>query len=176
MGMAGQPAIPGFAMPLIQVGDVVRAHGIRGELVVSVAAGRLRDWEAAEELHLGPDTPAIPIKSAHMHLGRWLVMLQGIRDRNAAEALRDRPVFVKALEREAAGWWPEDWLGFTVVDEASGTLGRLTEVIHTGANDVIVVVAEGQPELLLPVIADVILNVDAAARTLSVHVLDGLRD
>ncbi len=162
-------------MPLVQVGDIVRAHGIRGELVVSVAAGRLRDWEAAQELHLGPDAPAIPIKAAHIHQGRWLVALQGIRDRNAAEALRDKPVFVKALEREAAGWWPEDWLGFTVSDEAGEVLGRLTEVIHTGANDVIVVVAEGQPDLLLPVIADVILRVDGDARALAVHVLDGLR-
>ena len=173
--MAGQPAVPIFVMPLIQVGDIVRAHGIRGELVVSVAAGRLRDWEAAEELHFGPDAPAIRIKSAHIHQGRWLVMLQGVRDRNASEALRGRPVFVQALEREAAGWWPDDWLGFTVIDEAGATLGRLTEVIHTGANDVIVVVAEGQPELLLPVIADVILRVDADARALTVHVLDGLR-
>lgn len=173
--MAGQPAIPSSAMSLVQVGEIVRAHGIRGELVVSVAAGRLRDWEAAEALHLGPDAPPIPIKSAHIHQGRWLVLLQGVRDRNAAEALRARPVFVKAIERAAAGWWPDDWLGFTVIDEGGAVLGRLTEVIHTGANDVIVVVAEGQPDLLLPVIADVILKLDLDTRQLTVHVLDGLR-
>lgn len=173
--MAGCPAIPSFAMSLVQVGEIVRAHGIRGELVVSVAAGRLRDWEAAEALHLGPDTPAIPIKSAHIHQGRWLVLLQGVRDRNAAEALRASPVFVKALERAAGGWWSDDWLGFSVRDEHGEVLGRLTEVIHTGANDVIVVVAEGQPDLLLPVISDVILKLDAEARQLTVHVLDGLR-
>lgn len=162
-------------MDLVQVGEIVRAHGIRGELIVSVAAGRLRDWEATETLHLGPDAPAVPITSARFHQGRWIVTLKGIRDRNSAEALRGKPVFITGLAREAGGWWTDDWLGYSVYDNAGESLGRLTEVIHTGANDVIVVAAEAQPDLLLPVIADVILVVDAEQKRLTVHVLDGLR-
>lgn len=162
-------------MTLLKVGEIVRVHGIRGELIVSVASGRLRDWEAAKAVHLGAETaPAVAIRGARFHRGRWIVTLAGIADRDAAEALRGQAVFVTALTRERDGWWTDDWLGFSAVADTGEALGRVTEVIHTGANDVLVVVSAG-PELLLPVIADVILNVDVEQRLLTVHVLDGLR-
>lgn len=161
-------------MALIKVGEIVRVHGIRGELVVSIQAGRLRDWEAARAVHFDPEGPAVPIESARFHRGRWLVMLAGVADRDAAEALRGRAVHVTALARKRGGWWPDDWLGYSAEADTGEALGRITEVIHTGANDVIVVTGQG-PELLLPVIADVILHVDADQRVVRVHVLDGLR-
>jgi len=161
-------------MALVKVGDVVRAHGIRGELVVSIAAAGLRDWEAADVAHLGPDAPPVVVEAARFHRGRWLVTLAGVGDRNAAEALRGREIFVKGGRRDPRGWWTDDWTGFAVVSDAGEDLGRVTEVIHTGANDVIVTTGAG-PELLLPVIPDVILTVDTEQRRLTVHVLDGLR-
>ncbi len=161
-------------MALIKVGEIVRVHGIRGELVVSIQSGRLRDWEAARAVHIDPEGPAMPIAAARFHRGRWLVTLAGVADRDAAEALRGRDLHVKALARKRGGWWPDDWLGYSAEADTGEALGRITEVIHTGANDVIVVTGQG-PELLLPVIADVILHVDADARVVRVHVLDGLR-
>ncbi len=161
-------------MALIKVGEIVRVHGIRGELVVSIQAGRLRDWEAARAVHFDPEGPAVALEAARFHRGRWLVTLAGVADRDAAEALRGRELYVKALARKRGGWWPDDWLGYAAEADTGEALGRITEVIHTGANDVIVVTGQG-PELLLPVIADVILHIDADQRVVRVHVLDGLR-
>ena len=53
-------------------------------------------------------------------------------------------------------------------------LGEVTEIMQTGANDVYVVTNEAGREILLPAIADVILEVDLASRTMKVHLLPGL--
>jgi len=161
-------------MTLLKVGTIARAHGIRGELIAAILPGRLRDWEGAESVRLGPETPPVSVTSARFHRGRWIVTLEGIADRDAAEALRGREVYVDADERQADGWNTEDWLGFEVSADTGEALGTISEIIHTGANDVVVVAGQG-PELLLPVIADVILNLDLPQRKLTVHVLDGLR-
>ena len=59
--------------------------------------------------------------------------------------------------------------------EKDGTLlGKVTEIIKTGANDVFVVVGP-DGELLLPAIESVILEIDLDADRMVVHVLEGLR-
>ncbi|MEN9616023.1 MAG: Ribosome maturation factor RimM, partial [Chloroflexota bacterium] len=66
-------------------------------------------------------------------------------------------------------------IGLTVADEAGTEIGRLTEVIQTGSNDVYVVNGP-KGEILLPVIPDVIKNVDLDGRSMTVHLLPGLID
>ncbi len=66
-----------------------------------------------------------------------------------------------------------------VTDEDS-MLGKITDVLATGANDVYVVrpaagVNRGR-EILLPAIADVIIDVDLPAGILRVHIPEGLID
>ena len=61
-----------------------------------------------------------------------------------------------------------------VLDESGALLGEVTEILETGANDVYVVTKPAGGELLLPAIPAVILDLDAAARTIRVHVLEGL--
>ena len=64
-------------------------------------------------------------------------------------------------------------LDMAVVDEAGSSLGTVTEILHTGANDVYVV-ADGESELLLPALADVVRDVDVEARRMSVALPDGI--
>ena len=65
-------------------------------------------------------------------------------------------------------------LGVDVIDENGVALGKIQEIIETGANDVYVVKDEAGKEILLPAIPSVVLNVDMDARTMKVHVLEGL--
>jgi 16S rRNA processing protein RimM len=65
-------------------------------------------------------------------------------------------------------------LGLDVVDENGNLLGKLVEVLETGANDVYVVRDDGGKEMLLPAIPSVILNLDMDSRLLRVHLLEGL--
>jgi 16S rRNA processing protein RimM len=62
------------------------------------------------------------------------------------------------------------------VDENGNPLGKLVEILETGANDVYVVRDDSGKEILLPAIPSVILDLDMAQRSLRVHLLDGLVD
>jgi 16S rRNA processing protein RimM len=65
-------------------------------------------------------------------------------------------------------------LNLAVEDESGRSLGKITGIIETGANDVYEVTDEGGHEFLLPAIAEVILNVDLDQKTMRVHLLPGL--
>ena len=59
-------------------------------------------------------------------------------------------------------------------DESGAVLGRLEDVIETGANDVYQIRMEDGRELLLPAIRQCVLSVDVQSGVMRVHVLDGL--
>ena len=111
-----------------------------------------------------------------MHRGRLLVELEGIETRTEAEALRD--VLLEVPEQELPPlaedqYFRFDVVGMEVVDESGRALGRLDEVLETGANDVYIV-RDDSGELLIPAIDSVIKRVDVKGRRMVVSPLAGL--
>ena len=96
--------------------------------------------------------------------------LEGCGDRDAAAALRGLSVAVPRAALPAARdgeyYWA-DLIGLKVVNAAGQELGRVTGVLPTGANDVLVVA--GERERLIPFIADVIREVDPAGGVVRVE-------
>ena len=62
------------------------------------------------------------------------------------------------------------------VETDIGIGGKINDVMQTGANDVYVIELDDKRELLLPAIADCVLDVDVPGKKMKVHVLDGLLD
>ena len=67
-------------------------------------------------------------------------------------------------------------IGLDVVDENGNSLGEIKEILSPGANDVWVVKRKQKNDLLLPVIDEVIKDVDLAAGKVHVELLEGLDD
>jgi len=116
------------------------------------------------------DWREIAVAEARVH-GRVVVAkLEGCEDRDAAAALRGKLVAVPraALPGTKRGeyYWA-DLIGLAVVNGAGQALGRVTGVLQTGSNDVLVVA--GERERLIPFIEDVIRDVDVTAGTMRVE-------
>ncbi len=90
-----------------------------------------------------------------------------------------------AVKCEEGEYFIADLIGIKAETEEGELLGRLTDVLQTGANDVYVVqVDKDSPyvdkipgkrkELLLPAIRDCILEVDMPGRSMRVRLLPGL--
>ncbi|MDR2893265.1 MAG: ribosome maturation factor RimM [Deltaproteobacteria bacterium] len=140
---------PGKLPELIEVGRVVKAHGIRGELCLDYQAESLRLLKDFIYLRGGSALAGAPkaagtvkykILSMRQHQGRPLLLLEGVADRNAAELLRNFAVLVpqsrlpklrpdevflselpglRVLVRQADG--PDEFLGtLASVDEVAG--------------------------------------------------------
>jgi 16S rRNA processing protein RimM len=121
----------------------------------------------------------VPAKLASVRplQGGLLVSLQGIDTPEIAGRYRNQWVYV---DRSTVPPLPPGQLykhqlvGMSVIDEAGNSLGKIGEIVETGANDVYVVRQESGAELLLPAIPSVILEIDAQGGTVRVHLLDGL--
>lgn len=87
--------------------------------------------------------------------------LKGIEDRDQALELKGCDVSIPAENLEPLGedeWYWSDLIGLTVRDASGKTMGTVKKLMETGANDVLVV--EGESEILIPYIPQVIRNVD----------------
>jgi 16S rRNA processing protein RimM len=164
----------------IEAGVVVKAHGIRGEVVADIFGDLAGVFEQGLELRLtdGKGVESrVTVRRARKHQDRFILELDGIDTCERAEVLRSRVIW---LARDQIGpldskrWFVQDILGVEVFTDTGERLGRLTEVMHMPANDVYVVRGEGR-EILLPAIEDVIKDVDVVAGRMLVHLIEGLR-
>lgn len=164
----------------IEVGVIVRAHGLRGEVIADVFGDLAGLFEQGLELRLTDGEGAesrMTVRRARRHQDRLILELDGIETCDRAESLRS---YVMWLPRDRVGpleskrWFVQDILGVEVFTDQGERLGKLTEVMHMPANDVYVVRGEGG-EILLPAIEDVIKDVDVVAGRMLVHLIEGLR-
>ncbi len=163
---APPPVIPerGPAPERLAVGQVAGSHGLRGEFRIYLFTNHPDALRAVPTIYLGDAQEPWAVRRIHpLPEGKEaIVRLVEITTPEDAAALRGRRVWV---DREALPPLPEgelyhyELIGLDVVDEAGAPLGRLAEIIETGANDVYVVRGTGG-ELLLPAINEVILAID----------------
>ena len=128
-------------------------------------------------LESGPVVRTVRVLSAAPHgRGLLLVALEDVRDRTAAEALVGSRVLVPAAALpppEAGEFYYHEVEGFRVETSAGRTLGAIVETFPTGLNDVWVV-RDGSIEHLIPVIADVVREIDRPGRRIVIEPLPGL--
>ena len=161
----------------LAVGQIMAPRGLAGELKVRIEVNTEKRFLLYKQVYLGEERSPYAVSRARIHRGQGLLQLEGIADRGAAEALRDAWVYVHiddSLPLEEDQYFIHDILGLQAVTVEGEELGRIREVLQTGANDVYVVLGP-EGEILLPAIAEVITAIDLAAGTMRVKLLDGLR-
>lgn len=163
------------------VGRITGPHGLKGEVKVELHTDFPERFTPDTKLFIGEDLTEATIIVARPAKNQMLLLLEGIKDRNQAEALRDEWLFVDeadAVELEEDTYWVHDIVGLQVQTEEGQRLGTIREVLFTGANEVYVVQTEATvnqgKDLLLPAIADVVQTVDLPNQMMIVRLLPGL--
>ncbi|GAA3019628.1 MULTISPECIES: ribosome maturation factor RimM [unclassified Kitasatospora] len=148
------------------VGRIGRAHGIRGDVSVEVRTDE-------PELRLGPGAvvltdPAsvgpLTVESGRVHSGRLLLRFAGVKDRNAAEALRGT-VLISEVDPEESPEDPEEYydhqlIGLDVVLLDGTLVGELTEVLHLPYQDLLTVEKADGTEVLVPFVSQIVPTID----------------
>ena len=159
---------------MVNLGYVSRPNGLLGAVVIHSDPSVIGVLAKGLEVELVPRQGAplrTRIRSAAPVRGGVRVTFDDVKDRNRAEALVGATVHV---ERESLGpfrdgeYLDTDLIGIEVVTREGATLGRLVEVIATGANDVYAVRADDGAEILIPAVAHAVLHVDLATRRMTV--------
>jgi 16S rRNA processing protein RimM len=117
------------------------------------------------------------IATARRHRNQLLVRLEGVDTRDEADLLRGKLLMValdEAIPLEDDEYYLFQVVGARVVTTDGEDLGRVAEILETGANDVFVIQGGPRGEILLPDIDEVVLDVDVANGLMTVSLLPGL--
>jgi 16S rRNA processing protein RimM len=161
----------------IAVGRIVKTHGVAGELSVAPLTSLALDEMIGDDVWIVPPVRlARPHRISSVRTGPKgpLVVLEDVTDIEHAREMVGASLCIPGTE------FPDEMLadepsclGYAVSDEDRGDLGTVEDTIVTGANDVWVVQGPAG-EVLLPVIDDVVLDVDHDTKVVRVKVLPGL--
>ena len=161
------PERPPWRPSRVVVGRLGRPHGLDGSLYLDGYGGLVPlEPGAAVEVEGRPAT----VLGRKGDPGRPILRLDLAGDREAAAALRGRELSVDAgllPERDPDEYLHVDLLGCRVV-AGERTLGAVRDVLVYPANDVLEVTGEGAA-VLIPFVADVVLEVDVPGRTIQVR-------
>ena len=125
----------------LEVGRIGRAHGLRGELSVTLTSDRVRAPRAGLRSS-APTTASWSCAPSRPHQQRWLVCFDGIDDRTAAEQLQGASLYADALPTEGDELWVHELIGATVQDPAGNALGVVEAIEANPASDLLVLDGE----------------------------------
>ena len=152
----------------LQIGEIVRPQGIRGEVklrAMTIDPGRYARLETVYLLENG-SYRAVRVLSGRAQQGFAYLKLDGVNDRNQAEALRGRGVFVDrahAIELGEDENFVCDLIGLQAVDTKGAPLGTLRDVLTPNAVCDVYVFDTPRGELMIPALRRVVREVDLDA-------------
>lgn len=166
---------------LLQVGVITQTHGIRGEVKVFPTTDDASRFKKLKEVILDTGKEKITLEIEGVKFFKQFVILKfkGFDNINDIERYKNKSLLVtraNAVKLRKNEYFIADLIDMEVFDEAEKKLGKLTNVLETGANDVYVVKMYDDREVLIPAIKECILSVDVEARKMVVHLLPGLLD
>jgi 16S rRNA processing protein RimM len=171
----------GFPDNLLLVGKVSRPHGLGGLL-------RIWSYTESEETFLNSGKVYLRLESGQIrahkvlsviaHKNAFLMKLEGLHTVDAAEKCRNAAILMekRSLQREGEDeyFWHE-LIGLEVYLNTGRSIGTIRHILRTGSND-IYVVQEGEKEILIPAIHDVVEEIDLDGKKMVVSEMEGLFD
>jgi 16S rRNA processing protein RimM len=172
---ADQPA------DLIPVGRIAGTHGVRGQVRLHSYSGNLESLSVANAVILQkPDGTRISVrlKRVSPNSSKILLSISGIETIEQAQPLVGSELCLTRDQFPATDdneyYWC-DLLGLDVSTDTGLELGKLVDILETGANDVYVVKGIDR-EYMIPAIATVIKDIDLSKSRMIITPMEGLLD
>lgn len=165
-------------MDEVLIGEVLRPHGLSGELRVYPVTNNPKRFLKLQEVILrqGKTNQHFKVIKARLQMENVLLAVEGIDTADQAEKYRGWEVRIDRSEVPPLkeGWYYFELEGMQVY-EGEILLGTLSQVLETGANDVYVVKGS-KGEICVPALKSVVQHVDVPGKRMDVILPPGLRD
>lgn len=150
----------------LTVAMIERPHGVYGEFQASLVSDQPDILLTLKSIYVGDEVTPREVISARSHQDRIVFKLNGIDNPEQVRKLSKTPLRIpgSAAAPLAEGeYFYYQLIDSSVVDESGHELGKLVDIMETGANEVYVVRGDdGEEEILLPNIPSVVLDIDIA--------------
>ena len=167
----------------IAVGQIGRAHGIRGQVAVVVRTDEpdVRFVPGTTLATEPPERGPLTVAATRWHSGRLIVTFDGVRDRNAAEDLRGTLLVLDSAQipvpDDPDEFYDHQLIGLGVVTAAGDAVGEVTDVLHHGQDLLVVRRGHGTAgEALVPFVSAIVTDVDVPGGRLVIDPPPGLLD
>lgn len=166
---------------MVQVGLVVRPHGLRGQVVIAPDTdfGDERFAVGAQVWRKSGGNPmALTVTDSHPQSDRWVVAFEGVTSVEEAEALRGVELRIPEQSRMPLGpdeYYLYDLVGCQVRTGAGVEVG-LVKAVYTGAGGALLGVDRDGAEVLVPLVKAMCPEIDVVGRRIVVDPPEGLLD
>lgn len=160
----------------LEAGKIINTHGVTGEI-------KVQSWCDSPEVLLDFDTlylsetELVKIRRAYVHKNAVIMRLEGIDTYEAAEALKNRMLYLNREDIELPDnlVFIQDILGFAVYDARTDvTLGTLRDVHQGAGHDLYIIARPEQPDALVPACEPFLKKIDMEQRIITVETIEGL--
>ena len=166
---------------IFRIGVITSTHGLKGEVKVFPTTDDVNRFKTLKGCFIRTPKEDIPVEKNTCKFFKNMVILsfKEFKDINEVEKYKNCDIYVTRedavplLEDE---YYISDVIGMDVVEENGDMLGKLSDVMQTGANDVFVVSMSDKKEVLIPVIKDCVLDIDYDEGKIVVKLMKGMLD
>jgi 16S rRNA processing protein RimM len=137
----------------LKVGKIFSAHGIKGYVKIFPLTDDIERFYSLKNVYLqeGKETLSLSIEDILLKDKFVLIKFGQINNRTDAEKLKDNFIYIDrthAVTLDEDEYFIEDLIGLSAYDTNNINIGTVSDVIQTGAVDVLVI--KGQKEFLIP--------------------------
>jgi len=164
---------------LAAVGEILTTQGNKGEVKIFPLTDDPRRWKELTKVFCCRQDRREELTVERVRFFRHFVIVKfrEINEPGQAEELRGLFLWIPRAERRklpAGRYYLDEILGLSVFDEKDSFLGKVEDILATGANDVFIVRGGCYGEILLPALKSVVLSLDLTAGILKVRLPAGL--
>jgi len=152
-------------------------HGLKGEVKAEILTDFPDRFSLLKTVYLGEELSPATLEGHRAAGSKIILKLDGCEDRDQAGMLRGKPIYVPVEEAMPLGedeYYVHEVVGLQVWTTEGELLGHVDEILFTGSNDVYIV-KDGDKEVLIPALSDVVKKVDIKEGRMEVRLLEGLR-
>jgi 16S rRNA processing protein RimM len=157
---------PELGDDLVMIGEIVKPHGLRGEVKVYSYSEQPENFRHYKEVVLQEPaesgTEIYKIIKSRVQGKFTIVQLEGVATRETAEALKGSMVCIKKIDfpkLDPDEYYWHHLIGLQVFTDGGRKLGEVASLFSTNAHDVMVITGE-EREYLIPVNEEIIKEID----------------
>lgn len=164
-------------MERYKIGRIVNAVGLKGEVKVYNYSDYKERFEEIETVFV--EDEKYQIVNARYMKDVAILKLEGVEDRNGAEALKDKDLYIteemlRTLPEDT--YYIKDLIGIKVTDSNGEYVGIVSDVLKNNAQDLYEIELENKKKFLLPAVEEFVLNINMEEKTMKINLIEGLLD